>query len=172
MANLAGTLEFQIRDDNGLVNPMTVYVAPNTTMTLAALQTAIDAITSLVAAVTDGETSKITLSVDFEVNGGNASPVAESNNQEGGLLSFTQANTKFVHSIFVPNYKDSLSVQGLIANTGATAALTAALAGTTVAGLAVTSPFGNVLTSFERGRTSFRRFAKQLSRAASGRHNA
>lgn len=172
MANLAGTLEYQIKDDNGLVNPMTIYVAPNTTMTLADIQTAIDGFTSKIAAVTDGATEKITLTVDFVVNGGNANPVAESNNQEGGLLSFDQANSKYVHSIFVPNYKDSLSVQGLIANTGATATLTAALAGTTTAGLAVVSPYGNVLTAFERGRTVFRRFAKQLARAASGRHNA
>lgn len=172
MANLPGTLEFQIRDDNGLVNPLTLYVAPNTTMTLAQIQTAVDALTAAVAAVTDGGMPKVTLTIDLVVNGGNVNPVAESNNQEGALLTFYQANTKYVCSVFVPNFKDSLSVQGLIENTGAVQTLTNLIDGTTTAGLAITSPFGNLLTAFARGRTVFRRFAKQLARAASGRHNA
>jgi len=172
VANIGGTLEYQILDDNGLVNPMTIYVLPNTAKTLAELQTAVDTLTPLVSAVIDGGIQKITLSVDLTIAGGATSPAAESNNQEGGLLTFHQANSKYAHSIFVPNFKDSLSVQGVIANSGATAALTAELAGSTTATMAYASPYGNVLTAFERARTVFRRFAKQLARAASGRHNA
>ena len=172
MANIAGTLEYQIMDDNGLVNPMTIYVLPNTAKTLAELQTAINVLTPLVAAVCDGGIQKITLTVDLTIAGGATSPQAESNNQEGGLLSISQANSKYVHSIFIPNFKDSLSEQGLIANEDAVASLTAELAGSTVTTMAYASPYGNVLTAFERGRTVFRRFAKQLARAASGRHNA
>jgi len=172
MANVAGTLEYQIMDDNGLVNPMTIYVLPNTGKTLAELQTAINTLTPLVAGVIDGGIQKITLTVDLVIDGGATSPQAESNNQEGGLLSFSQANSKYVHSIFIPNFKDSLSVQGLIAATGATGSLIDELAGSTLTTMAYASPYANVLTAFERGRTVFRRFAKQLARAASGRHNA
>jgi len=171
MANYAGTLEVQIEDDNGLRNPATFYIVAADTMTLAQIQDIADDLVPLVAAVSDGATQKVVVTLNLAVNGGTSTPAAESNNQEGGLLTFYQANAIYAHSIFIPDYKDSLSTQGLIANTGATEDLTSYLASSPYTGLSFTSQFGNTLTAFERARTVFRRFAKQLARAASGRHN-
>jgi len=171
VANIDGTLEYQIQDDNGLVNPATFYVKIADSKTLANLQTELNTMTPLVAAVTDGATPKINLTLHFAVNSGNASPVAESNNNEAANITFDVSGIKYPWTLNIPNFKDSLAVQGQIANSGATASLvTYLVSGATDIGFV--DKYLNDLTAFNRGRTTFRGNRKQLARAASGRHNA
>jgi hypothetical protein len=164
-------VEYQIEDDNGLVAPITIYALVDTSKTIAELQTELDIWTPLIAAVTDGAQKQLNVTLHMSVNAGNANPVAESNIQEGGLLTFNQANIKYPDSIFIPAFKDSLAVQGKIDNTGDTAALVTVLSTSPHGGVSVTSKFLNVYASFLRGRTTFRRFARKLALAASGRHH-
>ena len=171
MANIDGTLEYQIQDDNGLVNPAQFYILVADTVTLAELQTELNTMTPKIAAVVDGATPKINMTLHFGVTSGNATPVAESNNQEGANLTFKVNDTKYPLSVHIPNFKDSLAVQGQIANAGATATLiTYLISGVTEWDF--TDRDRNMFASFLRGRSSFRKLRHQLSIAASGRHNA
>lgn len=171
MANIDFTCDWQIEDDNGLRNAATLYGIIADTATLAEIQSVIDAVTPKIAAVIDGGNTKVELSLHMAVVGGNASPVAESNNNETGNLTFEVSGIKYPFTINIPNFKDSLAVQGQIANTGATATLTAYLTAAH-SGVTFTDKYLNPLTGFLRGRTAFRGNRKQLARAASGRHNA
>ncbi len=165
-------VEFQITDDNGLVAPASIYATVDTTTTIAALQTELDLWTLAMDGVTDGEITQLNVTLHMTVVAGTKSdPVAESNIQEGGLLTFYQANIKYPESIWVPAFKDSLAVQGKIENEGATAGLISVLSTSPHGGVSVTSKFLNTLISFSRGRTTFRRFARKLALAASGRHH-
>lgn len=171
VANIDCTIEYQIQDDNGLVNPATFYAVIPDTATLAAIQTELDAMTPKVAAVSDGATPKINVTLHMAVNSGTATPAAESNNQEGANITFDVTGIKYPWTLHIPNFKDSLSVQGQIANAGATATLVTYLL-TGVSAWDFTDRDLHVLSAFNRGRTSFRKLRKQLSIAASGRHNA
>jgi hypothetical protein len=171
MANIDGTLEYQIQDDNGLVNPATAYILLADTKTLADIQTELNAMTPKLAAVVDGATTKINITLHFAVVSGNASPVAESNNQEGANLTFDVTGIKYPFTYHIPNFKDSLAVQGQIANAGATATLITYMLSGASAWDFIDRDL-HVFAAFNRGRTSFRKLRKQLSVAASGRHNA
>ncbi len=164
-------VEYQIKDDNGLVAPISIYTTMDTSKTLAEIQTELDIWTPLITAVIDGSTEQLNVTLHLAVNSGRSTPTAECNIQEGGLLTFAQANIKYPESIFFPTFKDSLAVQGKIENSGATASLITVLATSPHGGVSVTSKFLNTLTSFLRGRTTFRRFARKLALAASGRHH-
>lgn len=171
MANIDFTVDFQIQDDNGLVNPATLYGIIADTATLAEVQDVISAVTPKLAAVIDGATPKISLTLHLAVESGNADPVAQSNNNEAGNLTFEVDGIKYPFTFNIPNFKDTLAVQGQIANTGATATLTAYLVGGPYTGVTFTDKYLNPLDAFLRGRTTFRGNRKQLARAASGRHN-
>lgn len=172
MANIDFTADWQIEDDNGLRNAATLYGIIDDATTLAQIQTVCNAVTPKIAAVVDGATTKVSMTMHFAVVGGNASPVAESNNNEAGNLTFSVNGIKYPFTLNIPNYKDSLAIQGQIANTGATATLTAYLVGGPYTGLQFTDKYLNPLEGFLRGRSTFRGNRKQLARAASGRHNA
>lgn len=172
MADIDCTVEYQIRDDNGLVNPATLYAVIADTKTLADIQTGLNALTPKLAACIDGENAKINVTLHMAVVSGNAAPVAESNNNEVGNITFEVDGIKYPVTVTIPNYKDSLAVQGQIANTGATATLITELITPTGSWAQFTDKYLNDITAFLRGRTSFRGNRKQLARAASGRHNA
>lgn len=171
MANIDCTIEYQIQDDNGLVNPATAYALIADSKTLAQIQTELNVMTPLLAACIDGKTKKVNVTLHMAVVGGNANPVAESNNQEGGNLTFDVTGIKYPFTYHIPNFKDSLAIQGQIANSGATAALITYML-TGVSAYDFTDRDLHVLADFNRGRSSFRKLRHQLSIAASGRHNA
>lgn len=171
MANKDMIVEFQITDDNGLVAPFSIYALVDDTKTIAEIQTELNIWAPLVDACTDGEITQLNMTIHMSLVGVKSDPVAESNIQEGGLLTFYQANIKYPESVWLPAFKDSLAVQGKIENTGAAGALITVLATSPHGGVSVTSKFLNVLTAFSRGRTTFRRFARKLALAASGRHH-
>ena len=172
MADIDCTVEYQIQDDNGLVNPMTLYAKIVDTKTLADIQTGLNALTPKVAAVVDGAMPKINVTLHMAVVSGNASPVAESNNNETGNITFEVADIKYPPTVNIPNFKDPLAVQGQIANSGATATLVTEIVTPTGSWCSFTDKYLNDITGLLGGRTSFRGNRRQLARAASGRHNA
>lgn len=172
MADIDCTVEYQIQDDNGLVNPMTLYAKIADTKTLADIQTGLNALTPKLAAICDGAQTKINVTLHMAVVSGTATPVAESNNNETGNITFEVENIKYPVTVNIPNFKDSLAVQGQIANSGAMATFITEIVSPTGSWCEFTDKYLNDITGFLRGRTSFRGNRRQLARAASGRHNA
>lgn len=162
MANLV--YSFQVTDADGNVTAVTVY-AKHASATLAQLQTWGQDLSEVIDGALDGKVTKAGLLVDLTVGDVKAEPVAGSNIQETGLITFDCASTPYNFSLDFPAYlKDGFDGKSIDQDNAAFQALRDYLitASNTIIG---TDRYANSLVSVARARKTFRKFRKQASRA-------
>lgn len=151
---------FRIVDDDGDTSTMSVKV-PQGSLTIAELTEFAEELAVLIDDCIDGAIQQITLAISVSLPGGlQASPVANSEVQRGGLLSFSATGTPYRFSIRVPAFTPSKFAGNTVddQDSDVTALLLAFTAGLDATGTQVQpcDKYENDLSAYIEGVKSFR----------------
>lgn len=153
-------ISYSLQDADGNVNSFAVKV-PAGSLTLAEIEGFAQQLAPIVDDVTDAQIVDMAIGLNAALPGGlKSSPVANSNNQEGGLISFN-TDGPYKYSYRVPAWYQA-GFSGAEINqseTNAAAFITAMLSGLDVSGTQVipSDAYENDLTSVARAYKSFRK---------------
>lgn len=157
MAIKNASASFQLLDADGSSKACDVpFKYDDATATLASIATWIQGLGVAIDSVTDGQITKIRISLLIPLPGGiKASPNANSVNERTGLITFSASGTPNAYGVDVPGFLPSLFAGDALPSAGAVATLESYL--TTVSGTIVaTDRYGNALVARKRGKKTFR----------------
>jgi hypothetical protein len=153
----------QVLDADGNRTAVAVY-AKHTTATLAQLITWGTDLGDVIDAALDSKVEKLSLQIDIPLGSPKSDPVAGSNIQETGLITFDASGTPYNFSLDMPGYIQSGFDGKVIDQTNAAfEALRDYLitASNTIIG---TDRYNDTLLSVVKARKTFRKFRKQALR--------
>jgi hypothetical protein len=151
---VVSVLSYQLTDADGNKKSLPIYVPA--AATLANLQLFSDALAALLDDHTDAQITGISATVGLTTPGGlKGTPVAESNVQEGALLSFGLAASNYSHGLFVPGWAQADFSGGEVVDENITALIAQIVTGSN--SVAPTSREGLDIDAYINGLKRFRK---------------
>ncbi len=165
VADAAGS--FQILDNRGEITSFDVpFQYTVGTTTLANIVSWLQGLGAAVDLVTDGQITKIRVSLLIPLPGGiKSAPVLGGDNEKTGLITWSVASSPNAYGLDIPALKNAeISGNSIDFTEPNMAALTSYLLAITT-GIAATDRYGNPFSAIKRGRLTFRKHRRALRSA-------